>query len=594
MHEIVPIETRVDPEDKTKRVPVSAFDMNDAAEAGLLKFDFLGLNTLTVIHDCVDLIKERHGVNVDWENLEPDDSSVLGDLNNAHTVGVFQMESSPYRKLLAAMGVDSFEDLVASNALVRPGAFLTVAQDYIKRKKGLEKVSYPTKECEEWLRDTYGVYIYQEQVMALTVVLADFPWSKADKLRKIIGKKLSPDEFAPYFQPWIEIAGGRIGIPAAEKMWHDFEKHSGYSFNRSHAVAYSYLGYVTAWLKHYYPLEFIYSLLRNEKKDTTKMTYLLEARRLGIKILPPDVNNSEKDTSVEGDALRFGLNDIKGVGFVAAKHLIERRPFTSWVEFNEKIEPRKCNSKVIEALVSVDAFASISDAPHISNPEKNYQERLNYPVALEEILDLGIEFQDLAEYDEDDGFALICAVVKDIKRTNSYVRLELEDLTGNTTVFGTMSNDLATGEVIIALIGDRSMIGYCRADGLQERIRLESLSKFEEFLFGDPFKDVEILRSRGLGKIGDDKALVIPLQVKAVTTKAGKRMAFMYLSDGQDIIKVTVFPAVWEHAQKEFFDWVPMAVKLSMLDDGGFTIWKDGFKNARQIKESWERKIKSV
>jgi DNA polymerase-3 subunit alpha len=335
--DICPIESRTDPEDKTKRVTVCAFNGEDSEAVGLLKFDFLGLVTLTVIHDCIDLIKERHGHVIDWESLDTDDSAVLADLDRAYTVGVFQMESSAYRRLLKDMGVDSFEDMVASNALVRPGAFDTVAKDYIARKRGLEKVTYPHPDAEVWLKDTYGTYIYQEQVMALSVVLGGFSWSEADKLRKIIGKKKDASEFMPYFEKWMDNASKKIGAEAAEEMWHNFEKHSGYSFNLSHADCYSYIGYVTAYLKHYYPLEYIYSLLKNEKEAMKKMTYLLDAKRMEIPILAPDVQASLADMSVldvDGiGSLLFGLTDVLNVGFSAASEIMKKREFGDWSEW---------------------------------------------------------------------------------------------------------------------------------------------------------------------------------------------------------------------------------------------------------------------
>lgn len=586
MNQIVPIETRVDPDDKKMRVPVSAFDMTDAEELGLIKFDFLGLNTLTVIHDAIDMIKERHGVDIDWENLTPNDPAVLSMLDGANTVGVFQMESSPYRKLLKAMGVDNFNDLVASNALVRPGAFLTVAQDYIKRKKGIDKVTYPHEDVESWLNETYGVYIYQEQVMALSVVLGDFSWGKADKLRKIIGKKKDVAEFLPYYEGWLEGAGPKIGHDNADKMWHDFEKHAGYSFNKSHSVCYGYIGYVTAYLKYHYPLEYIYALLKTEKKDTSRMTYLLEAKRMGIEIKPPHINYSQKETSIDGDGIRFGLSDVRGVGFAACDEIIEKRPFASWEDFNDRIAARKCNSRVVESLVAIDGFNGLAGAPSIAEPEKNYQHYLNFPIQMDDLGELPVEITNIEDIEDEEDFNIVCGVIKAIKRTEKYVRLEIEDMTGNTTAFGAMSNDLKEGEVALCLIGDKTMVGYARLQGLRERIASGNLDRFESFLVGDSFKEVEGLRRWGIGKIGGDKALVVPLQVREVTTRAGKQMAFAYLTDGEVVAKVTVFPKPWEKVKQDLIDWVPVCVKMKTLDDGGFTIWNDGIINAKKLLDN--------
>lgn len=593
MHEIVPIETRTDPEDKKNRVTVSAYDMNDSEAVGLIKFDFLGLDCLTVIHNCVDMIKERHDVDIDWESMEPDDPMVLDSLDRANTIGIFQMESSPYRKLLREMGVDGFEDLVASNALVRPGAYLTVANDYIKRKRGREKVTYPTDEVIEWLKDTYGVYIYQEQVMALAVELGGFSWSEADRLRKIIGKKKDVAEFAPFYAKWIENAQEKIGIKAADKMWLDFEKHAGYSFNRSHSVCYSYLGYVTAWLKFYYPTEYLYSILKTEKKDTSRMTYLLDAKRSGVEVLPPDVNYSQKDTSIDGNSLRFGLSDVLNVGFAACDEIIDKRPFVSWEDFNERITARKCNSRVVESLVAVNALASISDAPHISDAEKNYQKYLHYPIAMQDLAELPFETTDLGDIEdaEDGDFYLVSAIAKNIKKTERYVRLELEDMSGSATVFGAMDNDLSDGEVVIALIGDKTMVGYARLHGLKERLANGHTTSFEKFLSGEAFKEVEQVLSWGIGNIESMKSLVVPLQVREVTTKAGAQMAFCYMTDGEHIIKVTIFPKVWPKLRKDVVDWVPICAKFSRLKDGGYTLNENSVINAKKLIEQQKEKI---
>lgn len=598
MHEIVPIETRADPQDKKKRVAVAAYDMNDAAEVGLIKLDFLGLINLSMIHDCVDLVKERHNIDIDWENLEPDDRNVLDELGRGNTIGVFQMESGQYRRLLKEMRIDSFEDLVASNALVRPGAFETVAKSYIKRQNGLERVVFPHEDVEEELKGTYGTYIYQEQVMQLTVKLGKFSWAKADKLRKIIGKKLSKEEFAPYYDPWIAEAGEKIGFKAAEDMWKNFEKHSGYSFNRSHAVAYSYIGYVTAWLKYYYPLEYLYALLKNEKHDTTRTSYLLEARRLGIEVLPPDVNKSQEEMSIDGNNLRFGLSDIKLVGVAACQEIISKRPFSSWSDFSDRITARKCNSRVVASLVAVDALASLEDAPRHPEPTLNYQEYLNYPIALESASTLGLVFTDLEDHDESSkDFILVRAVVKAIKRTERYVRVELEDLTSTATAFASMNCDLKSGEVIIAIIGDKTLVGYARPEELKHQAAKEepNYSGFESYIMSKSLEKYGVLRSFGFGGFSNpDKCLAVPLQVREVTTKTGKKMCFAYVGDGENIIKLTIFPQQWPSAKTKLFEWEPVCLKLGFTDDGSFTLARgDSIIGATEVLNAINKKMEN-
>lgn len=569
-NEIVPIETRTDPENKKLRIQVAGFNMWDAEEVGLIKMDFLGLVNLSIIHSCVDLIKERHGIDIDWENLEPDDPKVLQMLSGGNTTGVFQMESTSFRNLIKDMGIDDFNDMAASNALVRPGAYNSVKHDYIRRKSGKEAVTYPTEATEEWLKDTYGLAIYQEQVMALSVVLGDFTWQESNKLRKIIGKKRDVREFDQWYDKWMEGAGPKIGEQEAEKMWHDFEKHANYSFNLSHAVCYGYIGYVTAWLKYNYPIEYIYAMLKWEKEATNKMTYLLEARRLGIDILPPDVNYSDMDMSVEKDALRFGLTDISKCGIEAAKEIINKRPWDSWDDWKDRITARKCNAGVVESLVAVNAMASIPDAPHNSEPEKNYLQYLNYPLALEFVSELGISYEPIDSYDEDEknNFMVVCGVMKSIKRTNTYVRLELEDTTGVMTCFGSMTNDLDKGELVLALVGEKTMLGYSRVDGLKERMENNNLHPFEKLLVGKLFDDVEPLRQWGLGGLNDSKSLVVPLSVRRITTKTGKRMANLYVTDGEQVLRVVAFNRTWEKLENIIHEYQPICMKIGWMDDG--------------------------
>lgn len=590
MTKIAPVESRPNPDNKKQRDPVVAFDMWDAEEVGLIKFDFLGLSNLSIIHSCVDLIKERHDVDIDWEELEPDDPAVLESLDSSYTTGVFQMESASYRKLLGEMGVDGFSDVVASNALVRPGAFDTVAKDYIRRKKGLEKVSYPHEDAKDWLDETFGVAIYQEQVMALSVVLGGFTWGEANKLRKIIGKKRDVEEFKPFYDKWMEGAGAKIGEKEADKLWHDFEKHANYSFNKSHSVSYSYIGYVTAYLKHYYPLEYMFALLKHEEKAANKMAYLLEAKRMGIEILGPDVNKSEAHMSVDGNALRFGLADIKMVGMSAFRHIEKLRPFTDWDDWNARIKAQKCNSRVVESLVAVDALRSVEGAPYNSRPEENYMEYLNYPVDLESVGELGIEFSQIEDYEEGGPYIVVCGVTKNIKRTDRYMRLDLEDMSGTLTCFGDQNNDLSDNEMVIALIGDKSMIGYARVSGLGEREKMGNLDPFEKLLLNKGFEDFGKLRAMGIGGVGDPKSLVMPLSVRTITTKTGKKMAFTHMTDGETVVKITLFPADWEKYQNLVERYRPICVKLKLLDGGDWTIQRNGLIDAVKLLEQQKEK----
>lgn len=589
LEQILPIESRTNPEDKKTRVPVTAYAMDDVAAVGLIKFDFLGLNTLSVIHDAIDLIEQRHGVKVDWENLEPDDPDVLASLCAGHTTGIFQMESGPYRKLLAAMKGDSFEDLVASNALVRPGAFNSVAPEWIKRKHGAQVTSlHPDIDAD--LAATYGLVVYQESVMQLAHKLAGFTWEKAYKFLKLMAKKKSVEEFKPYYDSWMAGAGEKVGTPKAQQLWDDMEKWANYGFSRNHSVPYTFLGYVTGWLKLHYPLEYMYGLLRAEKKDMTRMTYLLEARRLGINLLPPDVILSDDYIKIEGNALRFGLADVKGVGPAAVQEIISKRyRFSTYEDFEANIEKRKCNARVVEALLSVDAFASMSKgAPRNWAAEQNYLERLSYPIGLEK-LDIAVDFAPLEEYEEP-NFAIVCAVVKAIKRTDRYVRIDFEDTTGMVTVFGDMDNDLKTGEMVIALVGDKSLINYARIKGLNERLQNGTGNEFERYISTrDVWDKYSLLFKYGFGGFESEKILALPLKIKTLTTKAGQKMGLCYFVDINDVIGKTItWASSWAEVRPQLQEWKVVALR-PVFKGSDMTLYEnciiEGDKILREVRK---------
>jgi len=291
LRKFAPVESRADIQDKVSgRIPVIAYDMATAADIGLIKLDALGLKTLSVISDTLKSIKDRTGKDIDLSKTDMDDKSVYKMLNDGYTRGVFQAEATPYTNLLIKMGIDKFEDLAASNALVRPGAMNTVGSDYISRKNGKSPVKYVSPLMKPFTENTYGVIIYQEQVMQACVHLGGMSWAEADKVRKIIGKKKDAKEFDQFKDKFITGASEHIPKKKAEALWQDFEAHAGYSFNRSHAVAYSMLSYYTAWLKKHYPLEFMFSILKNENDKDARTEYLIEAKRLGLKVLLPHIN----------------------------------------------------------------------------------------------------------------------------------------------------------------------------------------------------------------------------------------------------------------------------------------------------------------
>lgn len=344
---------------------ITQYDMNALEKVGMLKMDMLGLKTLTVIHDACEMISRQDGVAIDMDALPLDDPRVYELLRQGRTAGIFQFESPLATDTLRAMKCDRFDDLVAANALLRPGPLdAGMHTVFIKRKLGQERVTYAHPLLKDILEPTYGVITYQEQVMRIANVLAGFTLAEADVLRKAVGKKdqeLANQEVAKF----VERAAAQ-GHPrhVVEELGRQIVTFGRYGFNKSHSVAYSVLSYHTAWLKTYHPAQFMAALLSSEIGNTDKVVqYINEARELGLEVLPPDVNESGWKFTVVGDRrLRFGLGAVRNVGWGAIESILAARgrgPFTSLVDVAERIDLRLCNKRVLESLVAAGACDSL-------------------------------------------------------------------------------------------------------------------------------------------------------------------------------------------------------------------------------------------
>ncbi|MHB1297826.1 MAG: DNA polymerase III subunit alpha, partial [Gemmatimonadaceae bacterium] len=345
-----------------ERVVVTQYDMNALEQAGMLKMDFLGLTTLTILNDALRSIKERRGIEIDLDALPLDDEATYRQLRAGRTAGVFQFESPLATDMVRSMRADRFDDLVASNALMRPGPLdAGMHKVYCRRKKGEEPVTYQLPELEEILAPTYGVITYQEQVMRIAQRLAGISLAEADVLRKAVGKKdaeLIRKELGKFTEK--AVAKG-FDAKIIEEIAGQIETFGRYGFNKSHSVAYSILSYHTAYLKTHYPAEFMAAVLSACIGDTDSVVkYINETRDLGMEILPPDVNESGWKFTVVGDKrIRFGLGAIRNVGHSAADSMIAGRanaPFTSLYDLCERIDLRTCNKRVFEALIHAGAL----------------------------------------------------------------------------------------------------------------------------------------------------------------------------------------------------------------------------------------------
>jgi DNA polymerase-3 subunit alpha len=345
--------------DKDKTL-ATQFDMSKLEEVGLIKMDFLGLKTLTELKRMRQLVEERHGISVDYLRLPLDDPAVYELLRAGNTTGVFQLESVGMKNLLKRLEPDNFDDIVAVLALYRPGPLKSgLVDSYINRKHGKEPVEYIFPELEPVLKDTYGIIVYQEQVMKISQVLCGFTPGEADTLRKAIGKK-KKDVMQEMKEKFIKGAVERgYDEQKVRKLWEDIEEFASYSFNKSHSVAYGYISYWTAYMKAHYPEEFFAIKLSTEKSDKKFINLIRDAKNMGFTLLPPDINESQADfTIVEKGKIRFGLARIKGVGEDTAKLIVEcrKKKWNSLRDFLKSVDQRKVNKRVIEALIKAGAF----------------------------------------------------------------------------------------------------------------------------------------------------------------------------------------------------------------------------------------------
>ena len=550
----VPIETRKDPDDSVSgRIPVVAYDMEQTADLGLIKLDVLGLKTLSVIDDAIKIIKTNKNKEIILKDIPLDDSKVFEDLSSGFTKGVFQAEATPYTNLLMKMGVNTFEDLAASNALVRPGAMNTVGGSYIRRKKGEEMTIYAHPIMQEFTKRTYGVIIYQEQVMQACVYLGGMSWADADKVRKIIGKKKDAKEFDVYKDQFIKGASNHITEEDAAKLWHDFEAHAGYSFNRSHAIAYSMLSYYTAWLKCYYPLEFMFAILKNEKDKDARTDYLLEAKRLGIKVLLPHINESDLDFSIQSNSIRFGLSNIKYISDNIGSKIIANRPYKNFADFVGKAGTKGSgiNSRAVDSLNMIGA-ASFKDNPLKGIENENLYEYLGIPKFDTGKLSPKIKAQvDPLEDFLEQGCFVLLAMVKSIKRGPTWSRVELVDDTGSIGIFHEVNTKIEPGMMYFFLVGDNRIHKYITIDEVVN----QSDDTFVHWLYRDKLK------------IDTGKRLV--LDFTHYKTKANKMMAHIILSDSdKNLERVIAFPKFYSTALGKMRAGMICDPAISKMDDG--------------------------
>jgi DNA polymerase-3 subunit alpha len=396
----------ITPDDITNFVPVSTakdsdlyltqFDNNVVESAGLLKMDFLGLKTLSLIKDTIKIIKAKHGEQLDPDQFPLDDEKTYELFQRGETVGIFQYESPGMQKHMKDLKPTVFEDLIAMNALYRPGP-MEYIPSFIRRKHGEEDITYDLPEMQDILEETYGITVYQEQVMLLSQKLADFTKGQADVLRKAMGKKLK-DVLAKLKPQFIDKAAAKgFDKEILEKIWKDWEAFASYAFNKSHSTCYAYIAYQTAYLKAHYPAEYMAAVLSNNMNDIKKVTFFMEeCRRMGIEVLGPDVNESFYKFSVnKNNAIRFGMGAIKGVGKNAVETIVENRKkdgeYKSVFDLAKRIDLRAANKKAFESLALAGAFDNLGE---VHRAQFFHQDDGSDQIFLEKIIKYAARYQE--------------------------------------------------------------------------------------------------------------------------------------------------------------------------------------------------------
>jgi DNA polymerase-3 subunit alpha len=503
---------------------VTQFPMKFVEQIGLVKFDFLGLKTLTVIANAVRLIREGKNPEFDLKLVGDDDPDTYRLLTGGETTGVFQLESSGMKELLVKLKPNCFEDVIAVCALYRPGPLGSgMVDDFILRKHGKKEIIYDFPQLEPILKDTYGVIVYQEQVMLIAQVLAGYSLGGADLLRRAMGKK-KPEEMAK--QKEIFMAGAaqnKLDAKRAEAVFDLMEKFAAYGFNKSHSAAYALVAYHTAYLKTHYPVEFMAALLTEDMENTDKVIKNInEVRSMGIEVLPPDINASSSTFTVHDKAIRFGLGAVKGVGGAAIDAILETRqeqPFASLHDFCERVDLRKVNKKVIEALIKCGAFDTL------------HGHRAQYMAVLEEAMEIG-------------------------------QKMQREKAQGQASLFGT--------EEIVSQRGT-SYGDLPEMDAWSDKVKLG----FEKealgfYITGHPLgRYQEVIRRFANCSTADiseraDKEEVrlcgIVSGIRDLMTKKGERMAFVTLEDLNGFVEMVVFPDIYRDAAEWLHSEQPLLV----------------------------------
>ncbi|KKR11528.1 MAG: polymerase III, alpha subunit protein [Candidatus Woesebacteria bacterium GW2011_GWA1_39_21] len=492
---------------------ITQYEMHSAEDVGLIKFDVLGIRNLAILGSSIKIAKETKGVDIDINKIPLDDKKTFKMLGKGQTMGVFQLASTGMTKYLIDLKPERIEDLMVMVALYRPGP-IAVIPDYIKRKQNPELVKYLDPRMEKFLNASYGLIVYQDDLLFCAIELGGYSWEEADKFRKAVGKKI-PEEMAAQKEKFIKgtIANGQTE-KFANELWRLFEPFQSYGFNKSHAASYGMVAYQTAYMKANFPVEFMCALLTAESADKIKIAAAIhECKRMGISVLPPDINESsvdftivKDDKSLDGGAIRFGLNAIKNVGNAAVESILGERAngrFKNILDFLKRTDSRKVNKKVLESLIKVGAFASFGKRSTLLN--------------------------------------------------------HLDEIRGKVTQNSTNKNQQALFTTPNNDLDNETLVQYYEGDEFSE----EEISAFEKALLGlslsgksvnellekiKAYADCNISDLSSFEqKNGTVKIAAVISEVRIIITKkSGQEMSFMKVEDETGSLEVVIFPGVFE------------------------------------------------
>ena len=533
---------------------ITQYDMKRVEKIGLVKFDFLGLRNLTVIADALSLIEKQGKTPPDIVNLDLTDKDTYKLLASGETDGVFQLESSGMKDLLVRLKPECFEDTTALVALYRPGPLESgMVDDFVNRKHGRQAVEYMVPELEPILKETYGVIVYQEQVMKIAAVLANYSMSEADDLRKAMGKKI-PEILAKHKERFIQgSVDNGIDGKKAENLFDLIEKFAGYGFNKSHSAAYALIASQTAYLKAHFPVEFLAALLTSEMNSTEGVVkYIAECRRRNISILPPDINQSDKVFSVKNNEIIFGLTAIKNVGGAAIESIIAERangPFYSLFEFCERVDLRKVNKRVIESLIKCGAFDST---------EKS---RAQMMAVLEDALDYGQRIH----REKNDPQMSLFDVADNLEPMNHPEFPKIEEWE------------------------EKELLAY-EKEALGFYVSGHPLDRYEKIM--DKYATTNTL---SLEECKDQAAVRIGgiiRSIKHIRTKKGDPMAFVTLEDRHGSVEVVVFTSVYNTSYHLLAEDSPVFIQGQVQkDENSVKLLADSIIMVEEAEEKWTAEV---